>query len=566
VITPPDAPAITSFSEDTGKVGDGITNDNTLTLKGTADANSTVTVYDGSTKVGTVTADASGAWSLTTSELADGSHSLTATATTPEGTSDASTTLTVTIDTEAPVAPTIAASTPTSDHVEVLIGTAEANSTVTIFDGETELGTVTADAQGIWSYTTEALSVGSHSFTAKATDAAGNTGTASSETTVTITSSSTAPVIASFSDDSGVPGDNITNDNTLTLTGTADANATVQVFDGTTEVGTVVADSNGTWSLTTAALKDGDHSFTAHVTDPSGQTSATSAALDVTIDTHAPDAPTVGLYLKDGSAVGDTTVLDDLIVKGTAEANSKVAIFDGDKQVSTVTADGNGSWSYDTGHLDKGNHSFTAKATDVAGNTSDSSETTTVAVKGQTVAPDITSFSRTGLHDVTIKGTADAGSLVMLFDGNKLIGTVKADGDGDWAFKASHLSNQVHTFKAQVFDDDGHVVSSGAAIFGSSRGDTLTGTTGNDIFIGNGHSDTFVFAADFGHDIIKDFTASGPGHDTIQFSKSVFSDFASVLNHASQVGQDVVITHGDDSLTLKNIKLGALHSSDFHFA
>ena len=43
-----------------------------------------------------------------------------------------------------------------------------------------------------------------------------------------------APVIASFSTDSGTVGDGITNDNTLTLTGTAEANATVKVFDGTT--------------------------------------------------------------------------------------------------------------------------------------------------------------------------------------------------------------------------------------------------------------------------------------------------------------------------------------------
>ena len=48
------APAIASFSNDSGTVGDGITNDNTLTLTGTAEANSTVKVYDGATLLGTV--------------------------------------------------------------------------------------------------------------------------------------------------------------------------------------------------------------------------------------------------------------------------------------------------------------------------------------------------------------------------------------------------------------------------------------------------------------------------------------------------------------------------------
>ena len=62
-------PVIASFSADSGTVGDGITNDNTLTLTGTAVANSTVTVYDGATLLGTATANGSGAWSYTTGSL-----------------------------------------------------------------------------------------------------------------------------------------------------------------------------------------------------------------------------------------------------------------------------------------------------------------------------------------------------------------------------------------------------------------------------------------------------------------------------------------------------------------
>jgi hypothetical protein len=76
-----------------------------------------------------------------------------------------------------------------------------------------------------------------------------------------------------------------------------------------------------------------------------------------------------------------------------------------------------------------------------------------------------------------------------------------------------------------------------------------------------------VFAPNFGNDVIKDFKASGWGHDVVQFSKSVFDDFADVLAHATQSGRDVVIaTDHSDSLTLKNTKLSALDKSDFHFA
>jgi YVTN family beta-propeller protein len=82
----------------------------------------------------------------------------------------------------------------------------------------------------------------------------------------------------------------------------------------------------------------------------------------------------------------------------------------------------------------------------------------------------------------------------------------------------------------------------------------------------NGINDTFVFASNFGHSTIEGFTAAGPGQDTIQLSKSVFDSFASVLAHASQVGQDVVISSGSDTLKLLNTNLSALNSQDFNFA
>ena len=119
----------------------------------------------------------------------------------------------------------------------------------------TLLGSATANGAGAWSFTTAALSNGAHSLTATATDAAGNTSVASTALSVTIdTAAPVAPSIASFSTDSGVAGDGITNDNTLTLTGTAEANATVKVYDGATLLGSATANGAGAWSFTTAAL------------------------------------------------------------------------------------------------------------------------------------------------------------------------------------------------------------------------------------------------------------------------------------------------------------------------
>ena len=360
----PAVPTIASFSTDSGTTGDRITNDATLTLTGTAPANSTVNLFDGATPIGTTTANASGAWSYTTAALTNATHSFTATDTVSGTTSAASTAFAVTVDTVAPTAPVISSNSASPANVVTLNGTAEANSKVTVFDGTTQLGTATANGSGAWTYTTAALASGAHSLSAKATDAAGNTGAASSSVNMTFTIP--APTIASFSTDSGTAGDGITNDNTLTLTGTAPASSTVNLFDGATSIGTTTANASGAWSYTTAALTNATHSFTATDT-VSGTTSAASTAFAVTVDTVAPTAPVIS-----SNSVSPTNVVT---LNGTAEANSKVTVFDGTTQLGTATANGSGAWSYATAAMPAGNHSFTAKDADAAGNTSAASST-----------------------------------------------------------------------------------------------------------------------------------------------------------------------------------------------
>jgi hypothetical protein len=364
------APTIALFTTDSGVAGDHITNDSTLTLSGNAVANSTVNIFDGGKLLNSVVATASGAWSYTTTTLTNGAHSFTATDMVSGVTSAASGALSVTVDTAAPAAPVIIGNTIVNTNTVQLTGTAEANSKVTVFDGATALGTATANASGAWSYTTGPLSAGPNAFTARAADAAGNTSAASSALTVTVTAPSGtvtppsgvgAPTIASFTTDSGVAGDHITNDSTLTLSGSAVANSTVNIFDGGKLLNSVVATASGAWSYTTGTMANGSHSFTATDT-VSGVTSAASGALNVTVDTAAPAAPVI---------TGDTIVNTNRVqLTGTAEANSKVTVFDGATALGTATADASGAWSYTTGPLSTGPNAFTATAADVAGNTS----------------------------------------------------------------------------------------------------------------------------------------------------------------------------------------------------
>ena len=195
----------------------------------------------------------------------------------------------------------------------------------------------------------------------------GVTSAASAVMSVTVdTVAPVAPTIASFSTDSGTVGDHITNDTTLTLTGTAEANSTVKVYDGATLLGSAVANGSGAWSYTTAALANGAHSLTATATDVAANTSAASAALAVTIDTAAPNAPVIA-----SDAIVNT---DEVMLTGTAEANSTVNVFDGGALLGTATTDSSGAWRYTTSPLNNGPHAFTATATDAAGNISPASQ------------------------------------------------------------------------------------------------------------------------------------------------------------------------------------------------
>ncbi|HEX6625666.1 MAG TPA: Ig-like domain-containing protein, partial [Pyrinomonadaceae bacterium] len=287
-------PVITTASEDTGaSSSDRITGDATLILGGTADAGSTVTLsLDGVGVLGTTTTDANGAWvfDYTHTTLADGTHVFTAVAADAEGSnSPESAPFVVTVDTSAPAAPSIAG---VSGGSLVFKGTAEAGSTVAVTrTGAGLLGTTTTDTNGAWTFTyAAALAQGEHAFTATAADAAGNVSAPSAE--FAVDTSLTTPVITGVVTDTGVsPNDNVTNDTTLVLVGTAGAGHTVTVSRaGLGVVGATSADASGAWTFdyTHTTLASGTYVFTAVASDGAGPNSLTSPDFTVTIEETAP--------------------------------------------------------------------------------------------------------------------------------------------------------------------------------------------------------------------------------------------------------------------------------------
>ena len=516
------APTINSISPDSGTVGDGITNATVLTLDGTAEANSTVKVYDGSTLLGTATANANGVWSFTTGTLGNGGHVFTATATDAAGnTGTASPVLNMTVDTTAPVAPTLNSISPdsgtvgdgiTNATVVTLNGTAEANSTVNVYDGATLLGTATANGSGVWSFITATLGSGGHAFTATATDAAGNTGAASPALNMTVdTTAPVAPTISSISPDSGTAGDGITNATVLALNGTAEANSAVKVYDGATLLGTATANGSGVWTFTTGALANGTHVFTATATDAAGNSSPTSSALNMAVDTTAPVAPTISSISPDSGTVGDgITNAAVLTLNGTAEVNSTVKVYDGAALLGIANTNASGVWSFVTNTLANGAHIFAATATDAAGNTGAASSLLQVSVDPVTFAMTESLKNDTGplLNDRftmndTLIGSGEPNAVVhFTVDSQPISTTVTADSNGSWTFTPIGLTSGPHTIVASETDQAGNTGTVSLNFAFAKGGTSITGTWNPDGTVHDIHYYGFLGLAYTDYDVV----------------------------------------------------------------
>ncbi len=426
-------------------------------ISGTAEPGASVTLTDGSgNPIGQATADGSGNWSFTpTTPLADGTV-VNATATDAAGNTSGQ--ASVTVDGVAPATPTVNLSNGSS-----LTGSAEPNSTVTLTDGNgNPIAEVTADGSGNWTYTPSTPIANGTVVNVVARDAAGN-----SSPPATVTVDSSAP-----------PAPVINPSNGTTISGTAEAGASVTLTDGNgNPIGQVTADGSGNWSYSPATPLANGTVIVATATDPTGNTGPQAAT---TVDSVAPPAPLVN------PSNGAT-------ISGTAEAGAKVILTDGNgNPIGETTADGNGNWSFTPGTPLANGTVVNAVAQDPAGNTGPQGSTTvdSVAPPSPVVNPS---------NGNVINGTAEPGSTITLTDGNgNPIGQVSADGSGNWTFSpASQLPNGT-VVNATATDAAGNTSGPGSTTVDTSlpsipqvdpsNGSVISGTAdaGNTIIITDG--------------------------------------------------------------------------------
>ena len=113
----------------------------------------------------------------------------------------------------------------------------------------------------------------------------------------------------------------------------------------------------------------------------------------------------------------------------------------------------------------------------------------------------------------------------------------------------------------QDLNGDGKIGTSNI-VNGTSGNNTLTSSSANEVFFGQGGNDTFVFTGTTGKDVVADFQ---PNNDVVQLSHNAFANFAAVLAHSAQVGTDVVISADvSNSVTLTHTTLVQLNTHNFH--
>ncbi|WP_457793575.1 Ig-like domain-containing protein, partial [Acinetobacter baumannii] len=412
-------------------------------VSGQAEPGSTVTVTypDGTTA--TVVAGPDGSWSVPNpGNLVDG-DTVTATATDPAGNTSLPGTGTVSADITAPVV--ALDDVLTNDSTPALTGTVnDPTATVVVNVDGTDYPAVN-NGDGTWTLADNTLPVladGPHTITVTATDAAGNVGNDTAVVTID-TVAPNAPVLDPI---------NATDP----VSGQAEPGSTVTVTypDGTTA--TVVAGTDGSWSVPNPGnLVDGD-TVTATATDPAGNTSLPgtgTVSADIT-------APVVAL---DDVLTNDSTPA----LTGTVNDPTATVVVNVDGTDYPAVNNGDGTWTLADNTLPAladGPHTITVTATDAAGNVGNDTAVVTI----DTSVP-VVSLDDLTTNDTTpaLTGAIDDPTATVVVNVDGIDYPATNNGDGTWTLADNTLPALIdgpHTVTVTATDPAGNTATDTATL------------------------------------------------------------------------------------------------------
>jgi len=299
-----------------------------------------------------------------------------------------------------------------------------------------------------------------------------------SQTQVTI---STTPPPLEFDAPQLVPadespiGDGVTDDVTPAFSGTAEADATIRLVNGTQVIGTTTSDDNGNYTVSVQnALAPGNYSLSVFATDGTG---ATAASLPVSVTMVAPpatpSAPTL-LPADDSGTKGDG-ITDDASpsLTGTASAGAMVQLLNAqDDVIGTTTADGSGKYviAIPGSPLAPGNYPYSVETVDQYGDASNPSAPYSLTIVGPPTAPagpvlQGGGTTVTSVHPVLTGTTVPGATVVLLGTAGKVPTAAKASSTGTYAIPIpGPVSPGVRFYRVAVIDQYGDVSSPSAPI------------------------------------------------------------------------------------------------------
>ncbi|TDN47446.1 Ig-like domain-containing protein [Scandinavium goeteborgense] len=362
---------------------------------------------------------------------------------------------------------------------------------VKIFANTEYLGTTVVNEDGTWSFDLSGLeNHAQYTIEAILQDSSSDAKFISLPFVFTTGFDEQVPVITSVHDDAGkVTGDladgQPTDDTTPTINGTADPDAIVNIYDGTTLLGSAQADDSGVWSFTpeTPLSGDGDHHISATATDGTDE-SANSGEFNVNLDTVC-EKPVItdiedDVGNKKGNILDNGNITDDgnVLISGTSEPGSSLTLYftgvDNVIESLELTPNADGTWSIPSDYMEQkgdGTYSYWLTSVDAAGNQG-TSDIVTVTYK--TAPPDastneqlsddvdpktgpILNGDTTDDSTPTYQGDAEPKDVVIISDNGKVIGSTVADDKGHWSFTPdTPLDDGDHSFSTVVVDGNGN--------------------------------------------------------------------------------------------------------------
>lgn len=365
--------------------------------------------------------------------------------------------------------------------------------TIIITLGDKTYTTEINKQDGKWSWTPpEGLNDGHYSLSIVVRDKAGNISPPALRTLIIDTTPPEAPQLLYIYDDQGKetgiiqPGDK-TDDRRPTLTGVAQKGTIVYLKDGDKIIGSAKADEKtGVWTIEPQQdLSDGPHKLTLVAKETFAgkeRWGDETQAIDIIIGDNAPGVPVIGSVIDDvGTITGNIAnggVTDDKrpTLTGTADANNIVTLFVDGKAAGSVRADSTGRWTLTPlADLADGMHKLTVTASDDKGNSSIETASWDITVDTVIDTPTITRIhdnygSKTGdipnggrTDDLRpdLFGKAEPGSVVKIYNGDKVLGSVTADDKGDWTWEPAisgvELAYGEYNFSVTATDKAGNV-------------------------------------------------------------------------------------------------------------